>query len=113
MDVSFESATIPNAIDSLFRSFWENTHEYARIGFMTLGPVATMDPPICIANGGNENFRDKMDNRKTSVDISPLPLNSNVVTLFSSSYLLGGVGAIILVCANKNVIVVNKCIFVA
>lgn len=113
MDESFESATIPNAIDSLFRFFWEKMHEYARIGFMALGPVATMDSPIYMANVGNKNFRDKMDNRKTSVDISPLPVNLNVVTLFSSSYLLGGVGARILVCANKNVVVVNKCIFVA
>lgn len=80
---------------------------------MILGPVAIMAPPICVANWGNENFRDKMDNRMTSVDISPLPVNLNVVTLFSSSYLLGGVGARILVCANKNVIVVNNCMFVA
>ena len=88
-----------------------NMHEYARIGFMTLGSAATVNPPVRMATEGKENLRLMIDINASNIGSAPLKLNLNVNNTLIISYLFGSVGARTLVCSIKNVMVVNPCIF--
>lgn len=61
-------------------------HEYARIGFMTLGSAATVNPPVRMATKGKENLRLMIDINASNIGSAPLKLNLNVNNTLIISY---------------------------